>query len=237
MLHDTADLGPGIQELVEAHRLGQPGIVEVRNHTFVVPSRGYRLLLGLRRPEAWAALRPRATDAAVDALCRAFQLVVADVTGDLEGEAEGGSMDVEERNHLARSSVSRADVVVVVGAAGMKGIHSMAALIRDLADAGAGARVLAVVNRAPRHPASRAGMAAALARLTGGAGAAATPVWVPERRVDDAVRDGTPLPHQVVAPLVGAVEAILARTAPAPTAVPACGVLVAPGSIGTWSDR
>ena len=104
MLHDAQDLGPGVQELVEAHRLGRPEPDEVWRTTFDVPRRGYRLLLGLRRPEAWSALRPRAIDASIVGLRRSFQVVVADVTGDVEGEAEGGSVDVEERNHLARSS-------------------------------------------------------------------------------------------------------------------------------------
>ena len=104
MLHDAQELGPGTQELVEAHRLGRPDIDEVWRTTFDVPRRGYRLLLGLRRPEAWSALRPRAIDASIDGLRRSFQVVVADVTGDLEGEADGGSVEVEERNHLARSA-------------------------------------------------------------------------------------------------------------------------------------
>jgi hypothetical protein len=59
MLHDALELGPGLQELVEAHRLGRPDPDEIRRVTFEVPQRGYRLLLGLRQPEAWAALRPR----------------------------------------------------------------------------------------------------------------------------------------------------------------------------------
>jgi hypothetical protein len=235
MLHDTGEIGPGIQELVDAHRLGPPGAAEIRAFTFDVPARGYRLLLGLRRPAAWATLRPRATDAAIDGLCRAFQLVVADVTADLEGEAEGGSMDVEERNHMARSTLARADVIVVVGATGLKGIHSLAGLIREIFEAGAGSRVVPVVNRAPRHPRTRAELAAALSRLTGGASAVAGPVWVPERRVDDAVRHGTPIPQQVVAPVVSAVQAVLDRTAPAPAPGSPPPALVAPGSLGTWS--
>ena len=97
------DLGPGVQELVEAHRVGRPDPDEVRRMTFGVPRRDYRLLLGLRQPEAWGALRPRAIDAGVEGLRQAFQVVVADVTGDFEGEAEGGSADVEERNYLARA--------------------------------------------------------------------------------------------------------------------------------------
>jgi hypothetical protein len=236
MLHDTGELGPGLQELVEAHRLGAPRAAETRSYTFAVPARGYRLLLGLRRPAAWATLRPRATDAAVDALCRAFQLVIADVTADLEGEAEGGSMDVEERNHLGRTAVARADVIVVVGSPGVKGIHSLAGLIRALDDAGAGPRILPVVNRTPRHPRTRAEIAAALTGLTRGAGAVAAPVWVPERRVDDAIRHGTLLPHQFVTPLVAAVRAVLDRVAPPPAPTLVGVAPITPGSLGAWPD-
>ncbi|HET9078117.1 MAG TPA: hypothetical protein VFN68_14365, partial [Acidimicrobiales bacterium] len=136
MLHDSAELGPGLQELVEAHRLARPAPGEVAGMTFDVPRRGYRLLLGLRQPEAWAALRPRAIDAALGGLRRSFQAVVADVTGDVEGEAECGSVEVEERNHLARAATLTATVVVVVGSPGLKGVHSAGRLIRDLARAG-----------------------------------------------------------------------------------------------------
>jgi hypothetical protein len=237
MLHDAGDLGPGVQELVEAHRLGQPDPAETRSYTFDVPARGYRLLLGLRRPEAWAALRPRATDAALDAVRRAFQLVVADVTADLEGESDGGSIDVEERNHLARTCVAQADVIVVVGAPGLKGVHSLARLLRLLAQGGAGPRLLPVVNRAPRNPATRAEIAAALTRLTGGTGAVAAPLWVPERRVDDALRHGTPLPHQVVDPLTSAVQAVLERAGSRMAPVRPEPVRILPGALGTpWGE-
>ncbi len=160
------DLGPGTQELVEAHRLGRPEIDEVWRTTFDVPRRGYRLLLGLRRPEAWSALRPRAIDASIDGLRRSFQVVVADVTGDFEGEAEGGSVEVEERNHLARSAALHSSVVVVVGAPGMKGVYSLAAVVRSLIAIGVSpGRIVPVFNRSPRHPRVRAERARALANF------------------------------------------------------------------------
>jgi MinD-like ATPase involved in chromosome partitioning or flagellar assembly len=236
MLHDAGELGPGIQELVEAHRTGHPDPSEVRSYTYDVPVRGYRLLLGLRRPSAWSALRPRATDAAIDGLRRSFQLVVADVTADLEGEADGGSIDVEERNHLARATVADADVVVAVGAPGMKGVHSLAGLVRTLAANGAGPRILPVVNRAPRHPGTRSEIATALARLVSTPLAAATPLWIPDRRVDDALRHGAPIPGPVTAPLTAAVAAVLDRTAGRPPAAPA-PLRVTPGTLGRQFDR
>jgi hypothetical protein len=235
MLHDAGEVGPGIQELVEAHRLGHPDPGELDSYTFEVPSRRYRLLLGLRRPAAWAALRPRATDAAIDALRRGFQVVVSDVTGDVEGEEESGSIDVEERNHLARSSTLQADVTVVVGSPGIKGIHSLAATLRGLAAARVDlTRVLPVINRAPRSPRARAEIAEALSRTAPPTGVAG-PVWLPERRMDDALRDGTALPQPFVRPLTEATVALADRRAdirppsPDPTRV-------TPGSLGAWGE-
>lgn len=257
MLHDAQDLGPGTQELVEAHRLGRPDVDEIWRNTFDVPRRGYRLLLGLRRPEAWSSLRPRAIDASIDGLRHSFHVVVADVTGDLEGEAEGGSADVEERNHLARSAVLHSSVVVAVGATGMKGIHSLAALVRSLTAIGISPdRVVPLINRSPRNPRARAEQARALASLlaAGGGGGApagragvgsrfglgrqvalAGPVHVPERKLEDALRDGGPLPSAIVDPIVQAVRAVSERqmdSGPAHSGP----TLIAPGSLGGWSE-
>jgi len=237
MLHDAPDLGPGVQELVEAHRVGRPDPDEVRRMTFGVPRRGYRLLLGLRQSEAWAALRPRAIDAALEGLRQAFQVVVADVTGDFEGEAEGGSVDVEERNYLARSAALRASIVVAVGAPGLKGVHSLGGLIRSLVAMGvSGDRIVAMLNRSPRNPRARAESARALAGLLPEQRLAlASPVHVPERKLDDVLWDGAPLPGSVVDPVVHAVQAVAPRLLdhPPPSADP---VRVRPGSLGSWAE-
>ena len=63
-LHDARDVVPGVAELVDAHRGGQPSADEIRTLTFRVPSRSYHLLLGLRRHRDWTVLRPRAFEAA-----------------------------------------------------------------------------------------------------------------------------------------------------------------------------
>jgi MinD-like ATPase involved in chromosome partitioning or flagellar assembly len=237
MLHDAVDLGPSVQELVEAHRLARPDPAEIRRLTFDVPRRGYRLLLGLRQPEAWAALRPRAIEAGIQGLRKSFQVVVADVTGDLESEADGGSLDVEERNYLARSAAQQATVVVAVGAPGLKGVHSLAGLIRSLTRAGvSGDRVVAVINRAPRNPRARAESGRALAALLESAGvgtALASPAFVPERKLEEVLRDGTPLPGAVVDPIVRAVTRVAERRADAAPASTEPS-RIAPGSLGSW---
>lgn len=236
MLHDAGDVAPGVEELVEAHRGGHPALDAVRALTFDVVERRYRLLLGLRRARHWATLRPRATAAALVSLRRAFRVVVCDCDADLEGEAEGGSPDVEERNVLARLAASGADVVFAVGVPSMKGLHSLARVVGDLVDFGVPPdRVVPVLNRAPRRPRARAELTRALAALVGpltgrgGPGA----VFVPERRVEAALRDGTRLPAPLTRPLAAAFAAVLGRTGEreVPEVRPEP---VAPGSLGSW---
>ncbi|HVM67583.1 MAG TPA: hypothetical protein VMU14_22105, partial [Acidimicrobiales bacterium] len=66
MLHDAHEVAPGVQELVEACRSARPTSDDVRALTFAVAERGYHLMLGLRRPQEWPAVRPRAFAVALD---------------------------------------------------------------------------------------------------------------------------------------------------------------------------
>jgi len=237
MLHDARDVVPGIQELVDAFRAGRPGAAEVRALTFAVPERGYQLMLGLRRARAWSTIRPRAFEATLDGLRRLHRVVVADVDPEVEGESEGGSIDVEERHVLARATVARADAVVVVGAPGMKGLHAMSRVLADLLGYGVpGLRLLPVVNRAPRGAHTRAQLTSALAALLPAwAGSEmATPIFLPERHVDELLRDGARLPDSLVAPLVGAYRAVAIRADDAARR-PLQPELIAPGSLGSWT--
>lgn len=167
---------------------------------------------------------------------RAFQAVVADITGDFEGESEGGSIDVEERNHLARATAQRAAVVVTVGAPGMKGVHSLAGLIRSLVQIGVpGERIVPAINRSPRNPRSRAESGRALTGLLKGLDlAVASPLHVPERKVEEILRDGSPFPASIVEPVLKAVLAVSERRAdgPPPSVTP---TRIQPGSLGTWT--
>jgi MinD-like ATPase involved in chromosome partitioning or flagellar assembly len=242
MLHDARDVVPGIEELAEAHRSGSPTSADVRAYTFSVEGRGYSLLLGLRRARSWSALRPRAVAETVAGLARAFRVVVCDCDADVEGEAEGGSADVEDRNAMARSATAAADVVFAVGTPGVKGVHALARVIGDLMAAGVeGGRIVAVVNRAPRNPRARAEIARAVAALTPTRRSGlAAPVFLPERRVDEALRDGSRLPAALGAPLAVAFEQVVgaqgrsgaaASTAAAPVPEP-----IVAGSLGHWGD-
>jgi hypothetical protein len=238
MLHDAREVVPGIEELVEAHRMATPGAAEVREHTFHVEQRGYSLLLGLRRARSWSALRPRAVEASVAGLARAFRVVVCDCDADLEGEADGGSADVEDRNAMARAAVTAADVVFAVGLPGMKGVHSLARVVGDLMGAGVeGGRIVVVVNRAPRSQRGRAEVARCLAELTPARRQGlAAPVYLPERRLEEALRDGTRLPATLGAPLAAAFEHVATELGP-PPAVSTEAIPVVPGALGHWEDE
>ena len=238
-LHDVRDVVPGVQELVEAHRAGALEADEVRRLTFDVVDRGYALLLGLRQARYWPTLRPHAFSAAFGSLQSAFDVVVCDVTADFEGEADTGSTDVEERNIAARTSLARADAVLAVGRPGVKGVHALVRVLTDLVAADAPAdRIIPVVALAPRSPRARAEIVSALELLLRpalGRSLSTSPVFLPTRPVEQALRDGTRLPAPLSSRLHGAVSAVLdragRRVARRDEPVP-----VEPGSLGTFTD-
>jgi hypothetical protein len=238
MLHDARDVVPSVQELVEAHRAGRPSSESVRSMAFAVAERRYQLLLGLRRARSWPVVRPHAFEAALDSLRRAYRVVVCDVDPDLEGEDEGGSIDVEERNVMARTAVASADVVFPVGLPSMKGLHSLVRVITELAGFGvATGRIVPVLNRAPRGGRARAALASVLADLAAPAAGDGmpTPIFLPERNVDTDLHDGARLPAALGSPLAGAVRAVLSRS---PAALSSGGPeAVRPGSLGVWADQ
>lgn len=240
MLHNAPDVVPGLLELVEAHRFGRPSGEQIHDLTWEVPARGYQLLIGLRRHREWTSVRPRALAAAIDGLRRAFRLVVADIDGDLEGERATGSVDVEERNTLSRAAVDTADLVIAVGCASLQGTHAVVRSVRELVDHGVPcARILPLVNHAPRSPRARAEIARAHSELLGpSAQDLPSPLFAGARRQLDALlRTGTALPHAWVAPLAQSVQAVLARAASSEERPIVEPVPIVPGSLGAWADR
>jgi hypothetical protein len=243
MLHDSRVVVPGVQEVVEAHRTSVPPRSTLLDQTFEVPARGYRLLLGLRRPRHWVAVRARALEATLDSLQRLTDVVVADVDPDVEGEAETGSVDVEERNLLSRATIARAGAVVVVGDASMKGLYALVRTLTELLGFGVPVdRVVPVINRAPRSPRSRAELTAALTELlSASAGVTAdrlvSPLYLPERRVDEALRDGVALPAPLPALTARAVTAVLERASDRAASTPIAPEPVAPGSLSAFTAQ
>lgn len=242
VLHESQDLSPGIQELVEAHRTAALAPAEVVAGTFDVAERGYHLLLGLRRPAAWSAIRPRAFDAALASLCGAYRIVVCDLGPDLEGEADAGSRDVQERNHMSRRTLSCADLSLVVGCPGPKGLHSLAGLLADLLGLGvAPERIVPVVNRCSRRQAGRAARAetaAALRELLGETADAMAPtLHIAEQALDERAPQPARLPSGLASPLAAAVRSAAERAGRHPGAMPERPQPVEPGSLGSWTDQ
>ena len=239
VLHDAGDVLPCVQELVEAHRSGQPTADDVRALAFAVPDRRYHVLLGLRRARHWPAIRPQAFEAAFDSLRRAWGVVVCDIDADLEGEDDAGSIDIEERNVMSRTAAAQADVVFAVGLPELKGVHSLVRVLEDLVGFGVdAARIVPVLNRAPRSARARAGLAAALAELTApfSGGRLMNPVHLPERsNVEADLHDGARLPAGLGAPLAGAYRALLDRPRLEPVATEP--EPVRPGSLGHWTEE
>ena len=245
LLHDAGDIIPGLQELVEAHRLDRPSVDQVRSFAFDTGPRGYDLVLGLRRHRDWPVLRPRAVQAALDGLLRTYRLVVGDVDPDLEGDDQVGSVDVEERNVLARSVAARAELVLVVAQPTVVGLRRLVLVADEWHRAGMAAeRLVPVITRGPRRALARAEVAQAVADLAGGmhpdlAAGLPTPLFVAERRgVDGLHRAAMALPAAMVRPVAAAVEAMVDRLPLRATeggAVPALQVV--PGSLGAWADE
>jgi len=242
VLHHAPDIVPGLPELVEAHRNGTLGPAAVHSMVFDVEERGYHLLLGVRRRRGWSSLRPRALDAALDSLLAAYPIVVGDVDPDVDGHRECGSFEVEDRNAISRTALTRASATVVVGSATTGGLHSLAQVLRDLLEHGADPlRLVTVVNHAPRSPRERAAIARALPLLTGSGSAgarAAAPLFVVTRRaVEDAVRAGRPLPSPFVTPTTKAVSIVLeTRELRLEELDDERPERVAPGSLGRWTE-
>lgn len=241
MLHDARDIVPGLQELVDAFRHGTPLADDLLALTYGDGS-PYRVLLGLRRHRDWTVLRPRALHAALDGLRRAFTHVVADIDPDLEGEAECGSTDVEDRNLLARSTIDLADAVVVTGLPGVQGIHRLVRNIAAIIDHGVPPeRILPTINRAPRGARPRAELTRTVAALLdpvlgSAAGVLSSPLFLADhRRVDAGLRDGIGVPGSMATAITGGVQAILSRTIDLRGPASAEPRPIVPGSLGAWA--
>lgn len=242
MLHDSRVVVPSVQDIVDAHRVSRPRGKDVVAQTFTITERGYRLLLGLRRPRQWPTIRPTAFSSTLDSLERCFDLIVCDIEPELEGEEDTGSTDVEERHLMARSAALRSQVVVLVGRPGLKGVHAQVRVLLDLLHLGVPVRrILPAVTCAPRSPRSRAEIVTALQSLAASslgssADDLASPIFLPTRRVDEALRDGVALPRALATPLAGGVRGLRERLADLlPTGPPATATppeRIVPGSLG-----
>ncbi|MEA3075140.1 MAG: hypothetical protein QOF60_48 [Actinomycetota bacterium] len=104
----------------------------------------------------------------------------------------------------------------------------------------AAGRIVPVVNVAPKNARARSEVASAIASLLDprlDARPLPSPVFLPERRVDDCLRDGVRLPASLCTPLAGAFAAVLEQSAGADARSANEPQLVKPGSLGHWSPE
>ena len=234
-LHDSPDVIPGIQEMVEAHRLGRPSRQQIRDMTFAVPDRGYDLLLGVRRHRDWVALGTTTVEAVVDSLAATYRETVFDAGSDLDDETTTGSHDIADRNSTNLVALRRSQSVVVVGRPGVAGLHRLIVLAVELERLEIDPdRVVLVINGAPRRRRARAEILTTLTELCPvGLRPAARRATVIPHLGDMESRHSTvaPFPHRLTSPLVSAVRSLgpVPDPLPRPTGQP---VAVAPGSLG-----
>ncbi len=230
MLHDARVLVPALPELVDAHR-PTSAPPELERVTFAVPARGYRLLLGMRHPRQWVAFRADAVEHALDTLAAHPAVVVADVDAEFDGEAETGSLDIEDRHRLSRGALARSDVVVVVVDPTMKGIHHGSAIVRDVVSHGVPVHaVTPVLNRAPRRPPSLGAVwRSCLGDVLGEASERIpSPVALPRVNAEAAHRDTAAFPPALVRRVTRAVQPRLSDAAAVPATRVAAGIGGAP---------
>ncbi len=207
MYHDVGDVLPGLPELVEAHRVDQLDPQEIKRLLFPIQNRSYHLLLGQRRSRDAAAMKPHSIQAAIEGLRRSFDFVVLDHDPDLDGEAETGSIDIEERHTLSRSAAKTADLIVLVGKPGAKGIHDLIRLIDRYSDLGVPReRLIPVMNQATKNPAHRLATARVLAELSSSPSSEASTLVSPlflrnVRRMEELHRSAAVLPEALGRPV------------------------------------
>jgi cellulose biosynthesis protein BcsQ len=240
MYHDVGDVIPGLPELVEAHRSDRLDPEAVRALTYSIDTRGYDLLLGRRRSIDWVTLRRRSVVAALDSLRRSYDTVVVDLDDNLDGERDTGSADVADRHATSISTLDAADVVIVVGRVGLKGLHALVALLDEVVRSGVPSdRVLPVLNECPRSPAVRAESVRTLSQLCAASAEQGNAVDPPLhlrriRHLEGTHRDGAALPTALCQPLGRAVTRLLA--ARGQRSAVAGAEQIRPGDLGSAAD-
>lgn len=142
-LHDVTEPVDGVFELAFAPEKSPPFLPAV-----TISARGYRLVLGMRQPLQWVAMRPQHTDRIMTALVAGEGMLVCDVDAEVESEDDTGSVGVGDRHRLTGAALAAADQVVVVVDASlvgvMRGVALLAAVSRRI---DADVPVVTVMNR------------------------------------------------------------------------------------------
>jgi Mrp family chromosome partitioning ATPase len=197
--HGVAPGHDGVFELAEALRHAPAAAIAVP----IAPQpAGYDLLCGLRRRQEWTILCGSVAEHVLASLLPRGGLIIADIDADLDGRVESGSLDLEERNGLARVVATRASTIVVVGRWSTTGVHRLARTLLDFEAHGIPRdRLLPVLNHAPKR---RSGQSLARHTVRGlledlDGGAWPSPICLAhDPGVERSVREAAPLPPRFV---------------------------------------
>lgn len=238
MLHNAHGSPPCLADVVELHAHRTPTRGQVRQLAVGIVERGYYLLPGLPRARQWSRVRSGSLQPALRSLRSAFDAVVADVDPDVEGEAEGGSIEVEERNALARTVLADAHVVLVVGQPTMKGVYALVRALIELLEFGVRpSRLLPVINQAGTSQAARAELSRAVRHLLDGVAGGDTvgPVlFAPRVALEERLRERDAVPASWASLLADSAQTVLGRAGDAADQPEL--VRVTAGSLGHWPD-
>jgi len=113
--------------------------------------RRFEVLAGIPNVAAWSQVRPGEVVDVVGELCKAFDVVIVNVSHGIEDLTVGS----RGRFGVTRAILAEADDIVGVGAGNPVGIVRLLGWVADVRQLGGDAPVRLVVNRAPTEPFKR----------------------------------------------------------------------------------
>lgn len=203
VLHDVRDAIDGVMEIAAGQSIKASTGLYLPS-TFV-SARGYNLVLGMRQPLQWVALRGDRASHVVATLRQGEGWLVCDVDADFDTQEDTGSVGVGDRHRLTTDVLACADGVVVVADASLTGMFRGVELCAAVAQrCGDGVPIVAVINRAQKGDALRpkARFVAAFGALTAAKAHTLKPVAViavPVFAADQHHLKVTAFPSRVVA--------------------------------------
>jgi MinD-like ATPase involved in chromosome partitioning or flagellar assembly len=173
---------PNLRSAIDAVEFG---LGDLRRSLLRVPDADFGVLSGLPNVAAWSQVQPAEVVAVIEALVAAVDDVIVNVGHRLEDVGGGRG-----RYGISRSVLTEASLLVAVSTATPVGVTRLLAWIADARTMAPEARIVIVINRAPRDGYRRAELMAEIVRSFEPSGL----FFVPEdKRVDAAVWRGSPV--------------------------------------------
>lgn len=218
VLHDVKHTIDGVMEMAAATPALFGG-AEPYRPSVPVDARGYALVLGMRQPLQWVALRGERARQVVATLRDGEGWLVCDIDADLDTEQDTGSIGVGDRHRFTTDVLAQCAAVVVVADASLMGVFRGVELCAAVARfCGEAVPVVVVINRVKKGDALRpsARFSAAFEALTAAHQTARKPtavVTVPVFAADRCHLEVRAFPHRMATHVTGPLTAVLAGEA------------------------